>query len=97
MWSVPHVLVNPLPFSSFVSLEPETLKSVYAMAFAVEEINRNSTLLQGVKLGYRVLDCCSRYPWALEGALSLVTGNAPSCQSDISVNEQTREEKGITR
>ncbi|XP_030007222.1 extracellular calcium-sensing receptor-like [Sphaeramia orbicularis] len=31
-------------------------KLMYAMTFAVEEINRNSTLLQGVKLGYRILD-----------------------------------------
>ncbi|XP_030008329.1 extracellular calcium-sensing receptor-like [Sphaeramia orbicularis] len=32
------------------------LKLTYSMAFAVEEINRNNTLLQGVKLGYRILD-----------------------------------------
>ena len=49
------------------------------MVFAVEEINLNSTLLPGVKLGYRILDSCSRYPWALQGALSMVGGDTQSC------------------
>nr|XP_020509496.1 extracellular calcium-sensing receptor-like [Labrus bergylta] len=51
------------------SLELEPLKYSYAMVFAVEEINRNNTLLPGVKLGYRILDSCSLYPWALQGGL----------------------------
>ncbi|XP_030007220.1 extracellular calcium-sensing receptor-like [Sphaeramia orbicularis] len=54
-------------------------KLMYAMAFAVEEINRNNSLLQGVKLGYRMLDSCGRYPWALQSALSLIGGDAHSC------------------
>ncbi|XP_036934020.1 extracellular calcium-sensing receptor-like [Acanthopagrus latus] len=60
-------------------LDIEPLKYTYALAFAVEEINRNSTLLPGVKLGYRILDSCSRYPWALQGALSMVGGDTHSC------------------
>ncbi|XP_040902392.1 extracellular calcium-sensing receptor-like [Toxotes jaculatrix] len=60
-------------------LDVEPLKYMYAMVFAVEEINRNSTLLPGVKLGYRILDSCGRYPWALQVALSLVGGDARSC------------------
>ncbi|XP_073342206.1 extracellular calcium-sensing receptor-like [Pagrus major] len=60
-------------------LAVEPLKYTYAMAFAVEEINRNSTLLPGVKLGYRILDSCFRYPWALQGALSMVGGDTHSC------------------
>ncbi|XP_076591307.1 extracellular calcium-sensing receptor-like [Chaetodon auriga] len=55
------------------------------MVFAVEEINRNSTLLPEVKLGYRILDSCSRYPWALQGALSLVGGDTHSCDLSASV------------
>ncbi|XP_073342345.1 extracellular calcium-sensing receptor-like [Pagrus major] len=46
-------------------LDLEALKYTYAMAFAVEEINRNSTLLPGVKLGYHILDSCGIYPWSL--------------------------------
>lgn len=49
------------------------------MIFAVEEINGDNTLLPGVRLGYRIRDSCSRYPWALDGALSLVTGDDNSC------------------
>ncbi|XP_042270607.1 extracellular calcium-sensing receptor-like isoform X2 [Thunnus maccoyii] len=60
-------------------LDLVSLKYMYAMTFAVEEINRNSTLLPGVKLGYRILDSCSRYPWSLQAALSLVGGDTSSC------------------
>lgn len=49
------------------------------MIFAVEEINRDDTLLPGVRLGYRIRDSCTRYPWALDGALSLVAGDLSSC------------------
>ncbi|XP_018555901.1 extracellular calcium-sensing receptor [Lates calcarifer] len=66
-------------------LDPESLKYMYVMAFAVEEINRNSTLLPGVKLGYRIFDSCSRYPWALQHALLLVGGDTQSCNLTASV------------
>ncbi|XP_070685466.1 extracellular calcium-sensing receptor-like [Pempheris klunzingeri] len=66
------------------SLDPEALKYAHAMAFAVKEINHNSNLLPGVKLGYRILDSCARYPWALQVALSLVGGEARSCNSTAS-------------
>ncbi|XP_054462077.1 extracellular calcium-sensing receptor-like [Anoplopoma fimbria] len=49
------------------------------MTFAVEEINRNSTLLPGLKLGYRILDSCLSSYWAQQAALSLVGGDAHSC------------------
>ncbi|KAM3616780.1 uncharacterized protein V6R79_023354 [Siganus canaliculatus] len=64
-------------------LDIEALKHSYAMAFAVEEINRDNNLLPGVKLGYRILDSCSRYPWALQGALSLVGGETHSCKQTV--------------
>ncbi|CAB1425469.1 unnamed protein product [Pleuronectes platessa] len=60
-------------------IDLETLKHLYALAFAVDEINGNSSLLPGVKLGYSIVDSCGRYPWALQDALSLVGGNTRSC------------------
>ncbi|KAL7399979.1 hypothetical protein ABVT39_004640 [Epinephelus coioides] len=77
-------------------LELESLQYIYAMAYAVEEINRNSTLLPGVKLGYHILDSCARYPWALQVALSLVGGDTQSCNFTASVphSEQPRETAG---
>ncbi|XP_051252474.1 extracellular calcium-sensing receptor [Dicentrarchus labrax] len=66
-------------------LDLEPLKYTYAMVFAVEEINRNSTLLPGVKLGYHILDSCSRYPWALQGAMSMVGGDTHSCNVAASI------------
>lgn len=67
-----------------LSLDIESLKYMYAMVFTVEEINRDTTLLPGVRLGYRIHDSCSRYPWALDGALSLVTGDSNSCNMTAS-------------
>ncbi|XP_041796795.1 extracellular calcium-sensing receptor-like [Chelmon rostratus] len=76
---VEQVFTKMPHYQPCTGLDLEPLKYIYAMAFAVEEINGNSTLLPGVKLGYRILDSCSRYPWALQGALSLVGGNTHSC------------------
>ncbi|XP_069390530.1 extracellular calcium-sensing receptor-like [Paralichthys olivaceus] len=56
---------------------------MYALEFAVDEINGNSSLLPGVKLGYSLVDSCSRYPWALQDALSLVGGNTRSCGQPV--------------
>ncbi|KAI4814941.1 hypothetical protein KUCAC02_005116 [Chaenocephalus aceratus] len=65
-------------------LDLMSLKNTYAMVFALEEINRNSTLLPGVKLGYRLLDSCFNSLWALQSALSLIGGDAHSCNSTAS-------------
>ncbi|KAM4627581.1 extracellular calcium-sensing receptor-like [Polymixia lowei] len=69
------------------------------MVFAVEEINRNSVLLPGVRLSYRILDSCARYPWALQGALSLVAGESLRCNSTANLPHsaafgQTGERRG---
>ncbi|XP_041796793.1 extracellular calcium-sensing receptor-like [Chelmon rostratus] len=76
--AVEQVFTKMPHYQPCTGLDQEPLKYIYAMAFAVEEINGNSTLLPGVKLGYRILDSCSRYPWALQGALSLVGGDTHS-------------------
>uniref|UniRef100_A0A668VL60 G-protein coupled receptors family 3 profile domain-containing protein n=1 Tax=Oreochromis aureus TaxID=47969 RepID=A0A668VL60_OREAU len=43
------------------------------MVFAVEEINRNSSLLPGVKLGYRIMDSCDHVHTSLKVLFSLVS------------------------
>lgn len=43
------------------------------MVFAVEEINSNSSLLPGVKLGYRIMDSCDHVHTSLQSLLSLVS------------------------
>ncbi|KAM9359546.1 extracellular calcium-sensing receptor-like [Symphorus nematophorus] len=62
-------------------LQHVPLKYIYAMVFAVEEINNSTTLLPGVKLGYHIFDSCGRPPWAVQAALSLVGGDSTSCKS----------------
>lgn len=57
-----------------VSFNLDGLKTVMAMAFAVEEINRNPDLLPAVKLGYRIFDNCMRLDVAFRAAMALVTG-----------------------
>nr|XP_046244952.1 extracellular calcium-sensing receptor-like [Scatophagus argus] len=41
------------------------------MVFAVEEINLNSSLLPGVKLGYRIMDSCDHVHTSLQALISL--------------------------
>ncbi|XP_060780470.1 extracellular calcium-sensing receptor-like [Neoarius graeffei] len=52
-----------------------------AVVFAVEEINRNPFLLPGVRLGYRIMDSCSRYPHSLRSVMSLISGGDGTCES----------------
>uniref|UniRef100_A0A8C7QI07 G-protein coupled receptors family 3 profile domain-containing protein n=1 Tax=Oncorhynchus mykiss TaxID=8022 RepID=A0A8C7QI07_ONCMY len=68
----------------YLALEPEhsyrtnfdhrAFRWMMTMVFTVDEINRNSTLLPGVRLGYRILDSCDHVHTSLRGALSVVTG-----------------------
>ncbi|KAM9359520.1 extracellular calcium-sensing receptor-like [Symphorus nematophorus] len=71
------------------------------MVFAVEEINHNSSLLPGVKLGYRIMDSCDHVHTSLQALFSLVSDSKtvmkgrkdwgtqsetfPSCLSDSPV------------
>ncbi|XP_047248708.1 extracellular calcium-sensing receptor [Girardinichthys multiradiatus] len=72
-------------------LQSLPMQYIYAMMFALEEINNSSTLLPGVKLGHHIHDSCSLPAWALQAALSLVGGHMPSCNSAAKYEE----EKGI--
>ncbi|KAG2462795.1 CASR protein, partial [Polypterus senegalus] len=44
------------------------------MAFAIEEINRDPTILPNITLGYRIFDNCMRLQVALRAATTLITG-----------------------
>ncbi|XP_077578132.1 extracellular calcium-sensing receptor-like [Stigmatopora nigra] len=44
------------------------------MAFAIEEINKNTSLLPNISLGYRILDSCASPTNALRAALTLAGG-----------------------
>uniref|UniRef100_A0A4W5MTY3 Olfactory receptor C family, u1 n=1 Tax=Hucho hucho TaxID=62062 RepID=A0A4W5MTY3_9TELE len=58
------------------------------MVFTVNEINRNSTLLPGVRLGYRILDSCDHVHTSLRGALSVVTGKRTEENIEMGVDER---------
>uniref|UniRef100_UPI003AADDE98 extracellular calcium-sensing receptor-like n=1 Tax=Centroberyx gerrardi TaxID=166262 RepID=UPI003AADDE98 len=90
---------KPPYYKPCTGLELAPLRYIYAMVFAVEEINRNAILLPGVRLSYHILDSCGRHPWALQGALSLVGGDSHSCNSTAplphsAVYGQTGERRG---
>ncbi|XP_030600113.1 extracellular calcium-sensing receptor-like [Archocentrus centrarchus] len=79
----PVHLFSGVPDLSFTSKpEQPTCQDVYplgfnlaqTMAFAVDEINRNSTLLPNVTLGYTVYDSCLELDIAFRAALSLASG-----------------------
>lgn len=57
------------------------------MVFAVEEINRNSSLLPGVKLGYRIVDSCDHVHTSLQALLSLVSHSEPSMRDETQIQE----------
>ncbi|XP_076002210.1 extracellular calcium-sensing receptor-like [Genypterus blacodes] len=48
------------------------------MIFAIEEINRDATLLPNISLGYRILNSCLTPANALRAALTLVSGTEES-------------------
>ncbi|KAI5097940.1 hypothetical protein C0J45_11667 [Silurus meridionalis] len=52
-----------------------------AVVFAVEEINRNPYLLPGVRLGYRIMDSCTRYPHSLRAVMSMISGGNGTCET----------------
>lgn len=57
------------------------------MVFAVEEINRNSSLLPGVKLGYRIMDSCDHVHTSLQALLSLVSHSEPLMRDETQIQE----------
>ncbi|XP_039865435.1 extracellular calcium-sensing receptor-like, partial [Simochromis diagramma] len=58
------------------------------MVFAVEEINHNSSLLPGVKLGYHIIDCCDQIPTGLQALFSLLR-HSKTVDSKVEKSEDT--------
>ncbi|XP_070825812.1 extracellular calcium-sensing receptor-like [Chaetodon trifascialis] len=77
-------------------LENLPLQYIYAMMFALEEINHSTTLLPGVKLGYHIRDSCALHPWAMQAALSLVGGDSASCNSAAQLGYSAGYGEGIS-
>uniref|UniRef100_A0A3Q1J5L1 G-protein coupled receptors family 3 profile domain-containing protein n=1 Tax=Anabas testudineus TaxID=64144 RepID=A0A3Q1J5L1_ANATE len=64
-------------------LDYAPLQYVYAMVFALEEINLSKSLLPGVKLGYHIFDSCGQPLWAPQAALSLAGGDSTTYQHTV--------------
>ncbi|XP_035535775.1 extracellular calcium-sensing receptor [Morone saxatilis] len=62
------------------------------MVFAVEEINRNSSLLPGVKLGYRIMDSCDHIHTSLQALFSLVTHSTAENVTEERMDRSTQPE-----
>uniref|UniRef100_A0A8C6S229 Olfactory receptor C family, u1 n=1 Tax=Neogobius melanostomus TaxID=47308 RepID=A0A8C6S229_9GOBI len=55
------------------SFDFRAFRWMMTMVFAVEEINRDQTLLPGLKLGYRIMDSCDHVHTSLRAFLSLLS------------------------
>ncbi|XP_034083733.1 extracellular calcium-sensing receptor [Gymnodraco acuticeps] len=78
----PLHFVAPKPQNSYHSkpqltpckgFDHRAFRWMMTMVFAVEEINRNTSLLPGVKLGYRIMDSCDHVHTSLQALMSLVS------------------------
>ncbi|XP_034024680.1 extracellular calcium-sensing receptor [Thalassophryne amazonica] len=90
--AIDNDFTKPPHYKPCTGLEQFPLQYMYAMMFAVEEINRSTKLLPSVRLGYRILDSCALHPWALNGALSLIAGGSSSCESAAEYSDKKGEE-----
>ena len=66
------------------------------MVFAVEEINHNSSLLPGVKLGYQIMDSCDHVHTSLQALFSLVS-HSEALISEVKPTDETRTRSHMLR
>uniref|UniRef100_A0A3Q2UWB3 Extracellular calcium-sensing receptor-like n=1 Tax=Haplochromis burtoni TaxID=8153 RepID=A0A3Q2UWB3_HAPBU len=69
--AIDHDFTQLPHYNPCTGLEYVPLQYIYAMVFALEEINHSTMLLPGIKLGYHIFDSCGRPPWALQSGLFL--------------------------
>ncbi|XP_056622470.1 extracellular calcium-sensing receptor-like [Triplophysa dalaica] len=75
-WEVRQItyLTTPPPLKC-ISLNYRDFQYAQSMLYAIEEINNSSTLLPGVKLGYRVYDTCGSMAMAVRVTMALANGH----------------------
>ncbi|CAL8353106.1 unnamed protein product [Lota lota] len=59
---------------------PQVFRQAQTMAFAVDEINRNSKLLPNISLGYHLYNSCGNLGISLRAALSMTSGRGEPFQ-----------------
>ncbi|XP_045898814.1 extracellular calcium-sensing receptor-like, partial [Micropterus dolomieu] len=67
----------PEPLKCTGSIDSRELRFSRTMVFAIEEINNNTELLPGIRLGYQIHDSCGSVPVALHAAFQLSNGLDP--------------------
>lgn len=58
----------------FLSFDPPGFRHAMTMAFAIDEINKNSNLVPNVTLGYSLYDNCATLVMGFSAALSMASG-----------------------
>ncbi|XP_063061365.1 extracellular calcium-sensing receptor-like [Engraulis encrasicolus] len=85
----PSFTTEPEP-ASCIRLHMGEFRTAQTIMFAVEEINNNTNLLPGVRLGYKIYDSCGSIILAIRSAMALMNGygetlSDTSCQRPLAV------------
>ncbi|KAK2847374.1 hypothetical protein Q5P01_010373 [Channa striata] len=67
----------PEPLRCTGRLDPRELRFSRSMIFAIEEINKSTQLLPGIRLGYQIHDSCASGPMGVKIAFQLTNGLDP--------------------